>query len=359
MNDLLDEILAAPAAKSVAQSSATGYIDDLGFLGNRVLPDNVKQAGSIRMRGNHQMADKVPSIDSGYRFKPKDVKVLQFFFSGGINRCLSLTGDTGTGKTSLIEQSCARLNWPLEPFSSHDRATMFELIGSFRLSNGNTVWEDGPLLTAMRFGSVLLIDEVNVMPAEVLTGLNRVMERFSYLIPETGELVVAHPDFRIAITGNAMNGEGRGSYAGTGKMNIAFMNRFTLGIEVDWMTKDDEALMLKTRYPKVTDNVITFLTNVAETSRLSFRGGELRMPISPRGTMAIAEKLSAFSGGLTDHDSIEIMQFQSIKPIFDMVFMWSFNNSEKSAFTDAILKIARTLGCDESLNSDDFHVPKF
>lgn len=196
--DFLNSILGESMEE---QAPSYGYIDELGFLGSVKLPDEIKEAGKIRMRGSHKLQDRVPDNDSAYRFKKNHVKVLQFFFSGGINRCLSLTGDTGTGKTSLVEQACARLNWPLEPFSSHDRATMFELVGGQRLVDGNTVWEDGPLLSAMRHGAVLLIDEVNVMPPEVLTGLNRVMERYTYLIPETGEIVKAHPDFRIAITG--------------------------------------------------------------------------------------------------------------------------------------------------------------
>ena len=321
-----------------------GFIDDLGFLGNSKLPAEMKQAGAIRVRGDHFLDAKVPAKDLAYRFKKDDVKVLQFFFSGGINSCLSLTGDTGTGKTSLIEQSCARLNWPLEPFSSHDRATMFELIGGHRLLNGNTVWEDGPLLSAMRSGSVLLIDEVNVMPPEVLTGLNRVLERLTYLIPETGELVKAHPDFRVAITGNAINGENRGSYKGVGSMNIAFINRFTLGIEVGWMTCDDESQMLRSRYPHLDEIIADYLCNIASMSRLSFRGGEIRTPMSPRTTIAIADKLTAFSCGLDDAEKKKGMQLHMLPFAVKMCYAWALSNSEKMAFEDSCKKVARTMG---------------
>lgn len=342
--DFLDSILTAPLETAAPNS---GYIDELGFLGNTKLPDAIKEAGKIRMRGIHSLMDRVPDVDNAYRFKKNHVKVLQFFFSGGINRCLSLTGDTGTGKTSLVEQACARLNWPLEPFSSHDRATMFELVGGQRLVDGNTIWEDGPLLSAMRHGAVLLIDEVNVMPPEVLTGLNRVMERYTYLIPETGELVKAHPDFRIAITGNALNGSNKGSYKGVANMNIAFMNRFTLGIEVDWMDKDEEAVMLQTRYPSLHQKTVEFVTNVAELSRISFRGGELRSPISPRGTIAIADKLAAFSAGIEDEDQVLTMQLSQSEIVFDMVFMWSYAPFEQLELKKSILRLAKTIGVDQ------------
>lgn len=331
-----------------------GYIDDLGFLGAQKLPDAIKQAGAIRLRGEHFLVDKVPPKDEAYRFKKNDVKVLQFFFGGGINRCLSLTGDTGTGKTSLIEQSCARLNWPLEPFSSHDRATMFELIGGHRLLNGSTVWEDGPLLSAMRNGAVLLIDEVNVMPPEVLTGLNRVMERFTYLIPETGELVKAHPDFRIAITGNSLNGENKGSYKGVSNMNIAFMNRFTLGIEIDWMSVDEEKAMLQTRFPKIDDAASQFIAEMAKISRLSFRGGEMRLPMSPRTTMAITEKLVAFSIGLDDPEKVKAMQFKQISPTLEMCYFWALNHAERHAFKLAYQQAAVVLGYSDLLEIPDF-----
>lgn len=345
----LDSMLADNAPMEV---SRYGYIDELGFLGKYSLPDEIKEAGKIRLRGDHALCDRVPDIDGAYRFKKNHVKVLQFFFSGGINRCVSLTGDTGTGKTSLIEQACARLDWPLEPFSSHDRATMFELVGGQRLLNGSTVWEDGPLLSAMRHGAVLLIDEVNVMPPEVLTGLNRVMERYTYLIPETGEIVKAHPDFRIAITGNALNGENKGSYKGVANMNIAFMNRFTLGIEVDWMDKDEEMAMLTSRYPILHEKTAEVIVNMAQMTRLSFRGGELRAPISPRGTIAVADKLAAFSVGIDDEDKLLSMQLGQAGIVFEMVFMWSYSHAERQDILGSISKQAKTLGVHQILKID-------
>ncbi len=348
--DFLDSILNAPGE---AAEPAFGFIDELGFLGNAKLPAEIKQAGKIRLRGNHVLVDRVPDVDSAYRFKKNHVKVLQFFFSGGINRCLSLTGDTGTGKTSLVEQACARLNWPMEPFSSHDRATMFELVGGQRLVDGNTVWEDGPLLSAMRHGAVLLIDEVNVMPPEVLTGLNRVMERYTYLIPETGEIVKAHPDFRIAITGNALNGNNKGSYKGVANMNIAFMNRFTLGIEVDWMDKEEEAAMLQNRYPSLHQKTVEFITNVAELTRMAFRGGELRAPVSPRGTIAVADKLAAFSVGIDDEDQALTMQLGQAGFVFDMVFMWSYAPFEQLELSKSILRMAKTIGLEQLVKLTD------
>jgi cobaltochelatase CobS len=324
-----------------------GYIDDLGFLGNSKLDPKMKEAGAIRLRGTHFDTDKVPEKDEAYRFKKEDVKVLQFFFDGGINRCISLTGDTGTGKTSLIEQACARLNWPLEPFSAHDRATMFELVGGHRLVNGNTVWEDGPLLSAMRTGAVLLIDEVNIMPPEVLTGLNRVLERFTYLIPETGELVKAHQDFRVAITGNSLNGENKGSYKGVSTMNIAFMNRFTLGIEVDWMTSDAEAAMLQTRFPTLSEKVANTIADFAFASRMAFRGEDpsltLRVPMSPRTTMAIANKVVAYSSGLSNASDIEETQFTYLRESMQMCYFWLLSKSEQDGFRDACQKLANTL----------------
>jgi cobaltochelatase CobS len=345
MNDSLDVLLGG----GNETLKSTGFIDDLGFLGSAKLPEAVKQAGAIRVRGNHDYIDLVPTPDHAYIFSKPLVKALQFFAEGG--RPLALTGDTGTGKTKLVEEFCARTNWPLLSFSSHDRATMFELIGGFRLIDGNMVWSNGPLITAMRIGGVLLLDEINIMPAQVLTGLNLILERLQYHIPETNELVKAHPDFRIAVTGNAINGEARGSYAGVGKMNIAFLNRFTLGVEVEYLTIEQENLMLKNRFPKLADKVSELIANVASASRIGFKSGEYRFPISSRGTIAMASTLSSYTGGMDDPEKIEQLQLNLFWEVLDMVVTWAFNNSEKQAFRGSVDLQAKTLGVEKDIQT--------
>ena len=324
------------------------YVDDAGFT--KQLTDNLKAAGKIRKKGAHFWDEYIPALIGAYVFVKDHVKILQFFFDGGMNRCLAITGETGTGKTSLIEQACARLNWPLRIVSCHDRLTMFELVGGFRLAEGNTVWEDGPLIWAMRNGSVLLLDEINTMPPAVLTALNLVLERWFYLIPETGEVVTAHPDFRVVITGNALNGDNKGAYKGVAKMNIAFMNRFILGLNMDYLSKDQESQMLCARYPELFENVANFIVEIAGMSRLSCIGGQISAhPMSPRTTIAIAEKVVAYSGYARDKSDEErqAAQFRHFDSVFSMTYLWALNSAEKDQFVTEVRNAAKAIGVDE------------
>lgn len=154
-------------------------------------------------------------------------------------------------------------------------------------------------------------------------------------------------------TGNALNGSNKGSYKGVANMNIAFMNRFTLGIEVDWMDKEEEAAMLQSRYPSLHQKTVEFITNVAEMTRASFRGGELRAPVSPRGSIAIADKLAAFSVGIVDEDQVLSMQLGQAGFVFDMVFMWSYAPFEQLELSKSILRMAKTLGLEKLVKLTD------
>ncbi|KAJ9587623.1 hypothetical protein L9F63_018944, partial [Diploptera punctata] len=134
-----------------------------------------------------------------------------------------LQGETSVGKTSLITylakasgNYCVRIN-------NHEHTDLQEYIGSYSADeNGRLVFHEGVLVEAMRKGHWIILDELNLAPTDVLEALNRVLDDNRELfIPETQEIVKAHPHFILFATQNPP-----GAYGGRKMLSRAFRNRF-------------------------------------------------------------------------------------------------------------------------------------
>jgi cobaltochelatase CobS len=142
---------------------------------------------------------------------------------------LYLSGPTGCGKSSLVCQTAARLNIPVQPVTAHARLEILDLVGHLALVNGCMSFVDGPLIAAMRHGDLLLIDELDLLEPATAAALNSIVEGRPLLIPQTNELITPHPAFRVAATGNSVGaGDTTGLYQGVLRQNLAFMDRFRL-----------------------------------------------------------------------------------------------------------------------------------
>jgi cobaltochelatase CobS len=316
-----------------------GYADDI--FGFARFPDAVREASRFPIKQG--ISQFVPDIDASYVFRKEHLRTIQFWATG-VEKNILLQGETGTGKTSLIEQVAARLNWPTFTVGCHGGLEFQELIGRVTLqADGSTGWADGPLIAAMRAGGIFLLDEMNFLKPEVAGGLNTVLQATAYSIPETGELVKAHPDFRIAATGNAMDGVGKGAYRGTQTTNIALLARFTLGIRVKYMSVADEELMISAKAPGIASKVANYLAEVADMARKSHADGLLKAPMSPRETIASGRRLTAYSGNMIGDDALQA-QCKSVAQAFEMSFLFRWSSDERSEFVKAANSVASRLG---------------
>ena len=143
---------------------------------------------------------------------------------------LYVFGPTGCGKTSCIKQLAARLNYPVFEVTGHGRLEFADLVGHLAVKEGNMVFEYGPLALAMRYGGMLLLNEIDITPPDVAAGLNSVLDGSPLCIAENGgELIIPHPMFRFAATANTNGGgDETGLYQGTQRQNIAWLDRFML-----------------------------------------------------------------------------------------------------------------------------------
>jgi len=213
-----------------------------------------------------------------------------------------LTGPTGSGKTSLITQIAARLNWPVQSVTCHGRMELGALIGQFVLVNGSTRFVHGPLAVAARDGHLLILNESDLMDPSELAGLNDIIEGQPLVIAEHGgEVIRPHPRFRVFATGNSAGaGDGSGLYQGVLRQNLAFMDRFRV-IHVDYPDAEIEQQVILAAVPKLPGEIAARMIRVAEEVRRLFLGsdteaGELTVTMSTRTLVRWATLSLTFKG---------------------------------------------------------------
>lgn len=148
-----------------------------------------------------------------------------------------LVGETGTGKTSIIQDRANVRGQQWTRFNLTGDTTVDEFLGKYTLLGGATVWEDGILLQAMKAGHWLIVDEINVALPEILFALHSLLDddRFVVVAGHNGEVVRPHENFRFFATMNPVE-----EYAGTKELNKAFASRFPMILEMTYPPKTDE-----------------------------------------------------------------------------------------------------------------------
>ena len=222
----------------------------------------------------------------------KDVVKSKMFYP------LYITGLSGNGKTLSVEQACAvtkreviRVNFTVE--TDED-----DLIGGFRLVNGETKFFKGPVIKAMELGAVLLCDEIDLAnPAKVMC-LQSILEGGGYFIKKTGEYVTPASGFTVVATANTKGkGSDDGRFIGTNVMNEAFLERFPITVEQQYPTPSIEKKILGNMFANLKVNDAEFvekLVDWADIIRKTFYDGGVDEIISTRRLVHIAKAYSIF-----------------------------------------------------------------
>ena len=145
-----------------------------------------------------------------------------------------VTGLSGNGKTFMIEQACAKAKRELFRVNVTIETDEDDLLGGFRLVNGETVWFDGPVVEAMRKGAVLLLDEVDLASTKIMC-LQPVLEGKGVFLKKINEWVEWAEGFNIIATANTKGkGDETGNFIGAGVLNEAFLERFPITVEQEY-----------------------------------------------------------------------------------------------------------------------------
>jgi MoxR-like ATPase len=156
-----------------------------------------------------------------------------------------ITGLSGNGKTFCVEQVCAQLNRELIRVNITIETDEDDLIGGFRLVNGETVWHNGPVIEALERGAVLLLDEVDLASNKILC-LQSILEGKGVFLKKIGRFVKPAAGFNVVATANTKGkGSDDGRFIGTNVLNEAFLERFPVTFEQSYPAPATEQKILE------------------------------------------------------------------------------------------------------------------
>lgn len=234
-------------------------------------------------------ADLIPEVDEKHIWEAEGLKDVLMALE--IKIPLYVWGHAGVGKTTDIEQVCAKTKRPTLRVQHTINTEECHILGQWVAVAGETIFQPGPLPMAMRYGWTYLADEYDFGLPSVLAVYQPVLEGKALIIkdaPAEWRRVKPHENFRFAATGNT-NGSGdeTGLYQGTAVQNAANYDRFGMCIRKHYMPKELEAKIVSGQAGismKDAEKIVTFATFVRE----AYEAGQLSNTISPRALINAA-----------------------------------------------------------------------
>ena len=225
----------------------------------------------------------------------KDVVKSKIFYP------LFITGMTGNGKTLMVKEICAKLKREFVRANITIETDEDDLLGGFRLMNGETVWHDGPVVMAMKRGAVLLLDEIDIASNKIMA-LQPILEGSSIYLKKIGKWVHPTPGFNVIATANTKGqGSDDGRYIGTNVMNESFLERFPVTVEQTYPTnKIEEKILVNElgKQDKVDEPFVKNLVKWADVIRKTFMDGGVDEIISTRRLVHIIGAFCIFNNKL-------------------------------------------------------------
>lgn len=209
-----------------------------------------------------------------------------------------VTGLSGNGKTMMIEQVCAAEKREMVRVNITIETDEDDLIGGFRLQDGRTVWQNGPVIQAMERGAVLLLDEVD-LGSNKLMCLQPVLEGKPIYLKKINKVITPMPGFNVIATANTKGkGSDDGRFIGTNIMNEAFLERFSITLEQEYPVQKIETKILRNVLAQSNieaNDFVSLLVQWAEVVRKSFLEGAVSEIISTRRLVHICEAYAIFN----------------------------------------------------------------
>ena len=209
-----------------------------------------------------------------------------------------VTGLSGNGKTFMIEQAAAKASRELFRVNITVETDEDDLLGGFRLVNGETVWFDGPVVEAMRKGAILLLDEVDLASTKIMC-LQPILEGKGVFLKKINEFVDCAPGFNIVATANTKGkGDDTGNFIGAGVLNEAFLERFPITVEQEYPTNAVEKKILGKVFDKLNisdSEFIDKLVSWADIIRKTYMEGAIDQLITTRRLVHISNAYAIFN----------------------------------------------------------------
>ena len=209
-----------------------------------------------------------------------------------------ISGPTGNGKSTMVEQICAKHKRPLIRVNLNMMTDEEQLIGTKTLEDGKVLIVEGPVLIAMRTGCTLLLDEIDAGSANTLLCLQPILEGKPYYFKLKNEMIVPAEGFNIFATANTKGkGSDDGRYIGTNVLNEAFLERFAVTFEQDYPNAKIEQKIIENLMETYGCKDVEFaetLVKWADAIRRTFADGGVDETITTRRMIHIVRAYAIF-----------------------------------------------------------------
>ena len=237
-----------------------------------------------------------------------------------------ISGLSGNGKTFMVEQAAAKAKREFIRVQINPETDEDDLLGGFRLINGETVFSKGPVLKAMENGAILLLDEIDRATNKIMC-LQGILEGKPVLIKKTGETISPAPGFNVIATANTKGkGSEDGRFVAASIIDDAFLERFTVAIDQQFPSAKTEKKIVLKHMEKFGSSDETFaekLVTWADIIRKTFYDDGVDEVISTRRLCHIVQTFSIFEDKLK---AIELC-------------IARFDDDTKAAFLDLYTKV--------------------
>ena len=267
-------------------------------------------------------------------------KLIEKVVKSGMFYPMFITGLSGNGKTLMVEQVCAKLNKELIRVNITIETDEDDLLGGFRLVNGETKFMPGPVIEAMERGCTLLLDECDLGSNKLLC-LQPVLEGKGVYLKKINKWVTPKDGFNVIATANTKGkGSDDGRFIGTNILNEAFLERFAVTMEQPYASATTEKKIVlgsMKKYGAVDEEFATNLVTWAEVIRKTFFDGGVDEVISTRRLDHIVKAFAIFGDKM---QSIELCVAR-------------FDEDTKASFLDLYTKIDAGVLTSEDTDTED------
>ena len=287
--------------------------------------DTVNQAAFVisSLTGNIIPAKDPVFVPWGYFKDIKSIVSSKQFYP------IFITGLSGNGKTMNVSQACAQAKRECIRVNITIETDEDDLLGGYRLQEGQTVWQNGPVIEAMERGAILLLDEIDLASNKIMC-LQPILEGNGVFLKKINKFVKPAPGFNVIATANTKGqGSEDGKFIGTNILNEAFLERFPITVEQSYPTNKIESKILlnvmsekgltKDADIKFAENLVTW----ADIIRKTFYEGGVDEIISTRRLVHIVEAFTIFK------DKMKAIEMCTNR----------FDNDTKTSFMDLYSKV--------------------
>jgi len=264
-----------------------------------------------------------------------------------------ITGLSGNGKTMGVTQACAENKRELIRVNITIETDEDDLLGGYRLKDGQTVWQNGPVIEAMERGAVLLLDEIDLASNKIMC-LQPILEGSGVFVKKINRFVKPAHGFNVVATANTKGqGSDDGKFIGTNVLNEAFLERFPITFEQSYPAAKVEQKILTNIMAstgKVDEEFAKKLVTWADVIRKTYFDGGVDEIISTRRLTHIVQAYSIFKGNKMKAIEVCVNRFDDDTK---NSFMELYTKVDSGASAEQIAEEQRQADISSQMNEED------